>query len=100
MKVLLADDEVTYRTVVMRECKKQGVDVRCANNGEEAIEWLKKETFDVVLLDYSMPIKSGMDVANYMSENGIKSPIFMISPRNLWNNLKSFAALNFLYWTI
>ena len=79
MKVLLADDEKTYRTAVVWECNKHGIDITCANHGGEAIELLSKETFDLVLLDYLMPIKSGLEVAKFMTEQGIKTPIFMIS---------------------
>ncbi len=68
-KILVADDEYGIREF-MFELFKDDYQVLLAENGEEAIDVLNRENPEVALLDVRMPKKTGLDVLNYMSENG------------------------------
>ncbi len=57
-KVLLAEDNVVNRQLVLRLLEKRGHIVTPAANGQEAVDLVKKSLFDVVLMDVQMP---GMD---------------------------------------
>jgi two-component system response regulator (stage 0 sporulation protein F) len=48
-------------------------------SGEEALEILKKETFDVVLLDIKLPGMSGLDVLKEVRQLYVKLPVVMIT---------------------
>jgi DNA-binding NtrC family response regulator len=58
-KVLVVDDEVDFLETIINRLKKRKLTAVGATSGEEAIQKLKKEPFDVVVLDIKMP--GGMD---------------------------------------
>ena len=61
-RVLAVDDEPINLAVLARQLGNEGFEVVKASNGPEAIEKLRRETFDIVLLDVMMPRMSGYDV--------------------------------------
>lgn len=66
IKVLIVDDEKDTRKLVRLTLERRGWTVMEAAGGEEALELLSKEHFDLVLLDIMMPRVSGYDVLRRM----------------------------------
>jgi len=60
-RILLAEDNLVDQRVVQRILKKKGHRVFLAGNGREALEALRKETFDLVLMDVQMPEMDGLE---------------------------------------
>ncbi|MAC45450.1 MAG: hypothetical protein CMI12_01170 [Oceanospirillum sp.] len=58
-RVLVAEDNLINQQVAQELLEKRGMRVTLANNGWEAIEYLKEETFDLMLCDIQMPIMDG-----------------------------------------
>ncbi len=54
-RILLVDDQEDYRIGTQRLLEREGYEVITASNGTEAIELVKMQHFDLVLLDYFMP---------------------------------------------
>jgi len=61
-KVLVADDEEVIRKLLRIHLVKWGYDVIEAVDGEEALEQLDKEDFDLLICDIMMPNKDGWEV--------------------------------------
>jgi two-component system, chemotaxis family, protein-glutamate methylesterase/glutaminase len=61
-KILVVEDEVTNSILLKRIMTKAGYQVSTANNGEEAINLLKKEQFDAILTDWMMPHMDGIEL--------------------------------------
>ncbi|MHB1373293.1 MAG: response regulator transcription factor [Thauera sp.] len=61
-KVLIADDEQNIVISLEFLMKREGFEVLVANDGEEAIQRIRAEQPDLVLLDVMMPKKSGFEV--------------------------------------
>ena len=61
-KVLVVDDEQSLRDVLSIMLKRAGYAVTSAMDGEEAIELLHREIFDLVITDLRMPKIDGMEV--------------------------------------
>ena len=61
MKILIVDDDLDMIMITERWLTKAGYEVSRAASGQEAVDILKKEDFDLVLLDYSMPDMDGKD---------------------------------------
>ena len=59
-KVLIVDDEVKIRQIIVNELKKQGLDVIEAGNGEEGLQSALKDKPDLILLDITMPVMDGL----------------------------------------
>lgn len=64
LKVLVVDDNQVNRMVLAAFLKHHGIYCSEAASGAEALQLIRQQTFDVVLLDIQMPDISGIDVAN------------------------------------
>ncbi len=66
-KILIVDDELAMRTLlkeILEEFEDKGVELLTAENGEEAIESIKAEKPELVILDVLMPGMNGFEVCN------------------------------------
>ena len=62
IKILLADDEKSLRTVLVIELTDAGYEITATDSGTKAAELIENEEFDVLLLDLNMPGIGGIDV--------------------------------------
>jgi len=62
MKILLADDEASFRDIIKHILRSEKYEVVTAKNGKEAVDIFKKESPDLVILDVSMPYLNGIQV--------------------------------------
>lgn len=80
MKVLVVDDSGVMRKIIIRSLNAVGVtDVVEAGDGQAAIDLFKSDTFDMILTDWNMPGKSGMDVLVEVRATGSQVPIIMVT---------------------
>ena len=63
-KILLAEDNELNRDMLLRRLERRGYQVVVATNGEEAIEKVRADGPDLLLLDISLPILDGLEVAS------------------------------------
>jgi len=78
-KVLIVDDEQSIRYVLREILEDEKYLVEDAANGEEALEKLQNEAFDVVLSDIKMPKMDGMTLLEKVIEAGINTQFIMVS---------------------
>jgi len=62
MKILLADDDNSVRRVIQFKLGKQGFDVTAVEDGRQAMEYLRKDRFDLLLADIRMPKMDGLEL--------------------------------------
>jgi len=80
MKILVVDDEPLIREVIKEYCELEEYNVVEANNGLEALEILKKEKIDIIILDIMMPKLDGFSTLKKIKE--IKNtPVILLSAR-------------------
>ena len=80
MKVLVADDSGIMRKIIIRSLKAIGVnDIVEAANGQEAIDAYKATPVDLILTDWNMPEKSGLDVVTEIRALDSQVPIIMVT---------------------
>ena len=60
-KILIVDDEADVRTFLTAVLKKEGYETLTAANGREALEIVRRELPDLVILDLQMPEQTGTD---------------------------------------
>jgi len=80
-RMLVVDDVEANRDVLTRRLKRQGFVVATAENGRQAMEMVRKTSFDLVLLDIMMPEMDGFEVLRRLKadENLKHIPVIMIS---------------------
>lgn len=80
MKVLVADDSGVMRKIIIRALNSVGVsDTLEAANGQEAIDVFKANPVDMVLTDWNMPEKTGLEVVQEIRATGSEVPIIMVT---------------------
>ena len=79
--LLVVDDIEANRDMLSRRLERQGYVVATAENGRQALEMLRAETFDLVLLDVMMPEMDGYEVLHRLkADEALRNiPVIMIS---------------------
>ena len=82
--ILVVDDEAGIRELLSMELESHGYQVQTASNGEEALERLRAQKFDLVITDMMMPRLDGMGLAKAMraDERLAKVPIIMLTAKS------------------
>ena len=77
--ILVVDDEETSRSILFGSLEKEGYTISQAQSGAEALEILKIETFDLVLLDIVMPDMDGIQVLETMKQSDVlrRTPVML-----------------------
>jgi two-component system, OmpR family, response regulator MprA len=79
--VLLAEDDRAVRESLVRALTLEGYDVRAVSNGALALEALRAEPIDLLLLDVSMPLVDGITVCRVLRGERNRVPILMLTAR-------------------
>ncbi|WP_246944011.1 response regulator transcription factor [Bacillus pinisoli] len=83
-KILLAEDEEVLRMLVVDTLEDEGYQVEEASDGEEALQCISKNDYDLIILDYMMPVFTGLEVIEKVrsmpERKGVK--IMMLSAKS------------------
>jgi two-component system, OmpR family, response regulator VicR len=80
MKVLIAEDDPLTSKAIEHRLMLDNYEIHTAFNGNRAIEMLKREDFDLLLVDIHMPFKGGLEVIEYVRHALNKTvPIAVVS---------------------
>jgi len=71
MRLLVVDDNEDITDMIRYYCIKGNIECEVTNNGIEALDKLRHEQFDLVLLDLAMPTFSGVDVIRTLKKDGL-----------------------------
>lgn len=80
-KILLVDDDEDMLALSGRWLKKAGYEVTGASSGREAIDLIKQGSYDLVLMDYSMPDMDGIATVKEIRDTPdiSKTPVFFLT---------------------
>lgn len=80
MKILVVDDEAPIREILQRGLTQMGgFSVELAQNGQEAIEKVEKDIFDLILTDLMMPEMNGMELLKIIKGTRPELPVIMMT---------------------
>ncbi len=91
-KILIVEDEQHQRELYAMELQEEGYEVDQAANGKEAVDKVKVNKYDCVVLDIRMPEMDGIEALGKILSRDKKVPIIIYTA---YSNYKS----NFMTWT-
>ena len=78
-KILVVDDEETIRDLFREYLSQEGFLVKAASSGQAALELIKKENFDLLLIDLLMPAMDGLELVRQVREMGNETVVAILS---------------------
>jgi DNA-binding response OmpR family regulator len=80
-RILVVEDDHSIAFALQLDLQSEGYDVEIESDGESALRRLRKETFDLILLDVMLPRKDGFEVCRELRRSGSKTPVIMLTAR-------------------
>ena len=81
-EILIVDDEAPIRMALKAAFRKEGIDIAEAADGVQALEMLKREKYQLIILDVMMPRKGGYEVLQELRASGNNTPVLMLSGKD------------------
>lgn len=82
-KILIIDDDKLVISSISRLLSKSGYEIKMCMNGDEAIELVRNEAFDLIICDVLMPGRDGVDTITRITEiqqkEAKKTPVLFIT---------------------
>lgn len=84
-KILVVEDDSNIEQLVSFKLKNAGYTVSTAHNGAEALDFLKKQSVDLIITDVMMPVMGGKELVMELKKNPKTNPIpvVMLTSRTL-----------------
>ncbi len=82
MRVLVAEDDASLRSVLGRGLRENGYVVDAVPDGDQALRYLRTYDYAVAILDWRMPVASGIDVLRELRRAGSPVPVLMLTARD------------------
>lgn len=84
MRVLLVEDDLQQVANLKPALTAVGYAVELAHDGRDASFLISEDSFDAIVLDLGLPIKSGLEVLSEMRSAGDKTPVLVLTGRDTW----------------
>ena len=81
-RILVVEDNVNLRKLYSAILKSNGYTTLTAGNGAEALEVMKREHVDLLVLDIMMPVMDGYELTDVLRQGGSEIPILMITAKS------------------
>ncbi len=81
-KVLFVDDEVNIRKLVSYDLKHAGYDYNVCENGQEALDLIHQNNYDVCIIDWMMPKLSGIELVKKIRQESYDSILIMLTAKD------------------
>ena len=81
MQILVVEDEMRMAELLRQTLQEEGHQIVIASDGKEGFEIAQFSPFDVIILDVMLPGRDGFDVAKTLRQQGVKTPILMLTAR-------------------
>lgn len=81
-KILVVEDEQSLNKVISKRLENAGYEITSCFNGQEAIDTIRKNNFDVILMDIMMPKLSGTEVLSIMKLEKIETPVLFLTAKD------------------
>lgn len=88
MKILIAEDDRELRQLFSHVLISHGYAVTGVSNGQEALDAMDTDYFDLIISDIMMPVMDGYALVRQLREVGITIPVMMITARDAFDDMR------------
>lgn len=83
-RILIAEDEEILRMLIVDTLEVKDYQIDEAGDGQEALTFLESNQYDLIILDYMMPVYTGLEIIQKvrLKEENSKSKILMLSAKS------------------
>jgi DNA-binding NtrC family response regulator len=79
VRILIADDREDMVAVLEERVKMRNCDADTAFNGEQALELIKRNPYDLIFVDHDMPVVTGLELIGYIKKNHPGTKVVMVT---------------------
>ena len=88
LKILIAEDDRELRQLFSLVLTKNGYTVKGVSNGQEALDAMETEYYDLIISDIMMPVMDGYELVRQLREVGDKTPVLMITAKDAYDDMR------------
>jgi DNA-binding response OmpR family regulator len=86
MKLLVIEDDEAILSLLKRGLEEEGMVVDVATNGEDGEYLAEVNHYDIIILDWMLPKKSGIEILKDIRDKNIKTPVLMLTAKDAMEN--------------
>lgn len=88
LKILIAEDDRELRQLFSHVLAKNGYTVKGVGNGQEALDALDRDYFDLIISDIMMPVMDGYELVRQLRAAGSTTPVLMITAKGEFDDMR------------
>ena len=88
LKILIAEDDRELRQLFSHVLAKNGYTVKGVGNGQEALDALDRDYFDLIISDIMMPVMDGYELVRQLRAAGSTTPVLMINAKCEFDDMR------------
>lgn len=82
VRILVVDDEAELTTALAQALEREGYQVCQAHDGKTALHLWQQQPFDLVILDWLLPERSGLEICQWMRQHRDPTPVLFLTARD------------------
>ena len=88
LKILIAEDDGELRRLFSHVLNRHGYTVVGVSNGQEALDALDKDFYDMIISDIMMPVMDGYELVRQLRDVGNTTPVLMITAKDAFDDMR------------
>ena len=88
LKILIAEDDRELRQLFSHVLTRQGYAVTGVSNGQQALDALDADYYDMIISDIMMPVLDGYELVRQLRDAGNTTPVLMITAKNAFDDMR------------
>ena len=88
LKILIAEDDQELRQLFSHVLNRHGYTVVGVSNGQEALDALDKDFYDMIISDIMMPVMDGYELVRQLRDVGNTTPVLMITAKDAFDDMR------------
>ena len=88
LKILIAEDDQELRQLFSHVLTKNGYEVCGVSNGQEALDAMDADFYDMIISDIMMPVMDGYELVRQLRDVGNTTPVLMITAKDAFDDMR------------